>query len=151
MLINNELLLEPILYLSYYFKKNHSEYYQKLNDVNTKGNFEGWIKFYLKAIKYTSIDAYKRAKDIDNLANNLQKIISQSLKFSEIKESMLKALDILFIYPVISINALSLELNINYNQAEKIINYFTDIEVLKKEKDNFKFKPYLDLLEKDYD
>ena len=46
MLIKDKVLFAPILYPSVYFKKHHLEYYQRLDAVRTKGDFEGWIYFY---------------------------------------------------------------------------------------------------------
>ena len=63
-LLSNGLLSVPILYPSFYFKKNQQEYYEKLNAVRTRGDFEGWIIYYLKAIKEGCHDAYRRAKEI---------------------------------------------------------------------------------------
>ncbi len=79
MLLNSKLFTEPLLYLSLYFKRNHLEYYQLLDRIRTQGDFESWIKFYLKALIDSSIDAYKRAKDIEALTARLsQDIINNS-------------------------------------------------------------------------
>jgi Fic family protein len=64
-LINNRLLNEPIIYPSYYFKKNSAEYYLRLDQVRTRGNFEEWIIFYLTAIRDSSIEACNRIKVIE--------------------------------------------------------------------------------------
>lgn len=48
-----------------YFKKNSTEYYLTLNRVRTDGTFEGWIVFYLKAIKDSCIEACYRAEVIE--------------------------------------------------------------------------------------
>lgn len=45
-----KVLDRPLLYLSYYFKAYRSEYYTKLMDVRLKGDWEEWIKFFLKAV-----------------------------------------------------------------------------------------------------
>lgn len=47
-LCQQEILTKPLLYLSYYFKKNRTEYYDRLMDVRKKGDWENWIKFFLK-------------------------------------------------------------------------------------------------------
>ena len=46
-LCQQEILTKPLLYLSYYFKKNRTEYYDRLMDVRKKGDWESWIKFFL--------------------------------------------------------------------------------------------------------
>src|SRR5579863_6263143 len=67
MLVEGNLLQKTLLYPSYYFKKYQMDYYHHLNAVRTHEDFEGWIFFYLTAIRDSSIDAYKRVKDIQVL------------------------------------------------------------------------------------
>jgi len=72
MLIDSGLLTLPVLYPSYYFKKHHLEYYQRLDEVRSNGDFEGWISYYLKAIRDSAIDSHKRAKEIEALDDRLK-------------------------------------------------------------------------------
>ena len=41
-----KVLNRPLLYLSYYFKAYRSEYYARLMDIRTKGDWEAWVKFF---------------------------------------------------------------------------------------------------------
>src|SRR5665213_4092294 len=41
---------EPILYLSLYFKKHRSAYYDLLNRVRTKGDWEDWVRFFVSGV-----------------------------------------------------------------------------------------------------
>lgn len=155
MLIESNLLSEPILYPSYYFKRHHLEYYQKLDKVRTEGDFEGWIKFYLNAIKYSSIDAYKRAKEIEALSEKLQQLIQTSDQFKKSRETSLKTLPILFAYPLISINELSAQLNMSYNTAKNIISNFMSLGILVEDTQQkrgklFSFTQYLEILAKEF-
>ena len=54
----------PVLYLSYFFKKNRNKYYELLNNVRIKGEFEEWIKFFLEGICEISEDAIKSIQKI---------------------------------------------------------------------------------------
>lgn len=38
---------EPMLYLSAYLKAHQQEYYDRLTQVGTSGNYEAWIRFFL--------------------------------------------------------------------------------------------------------
>jgi len=130
------------------------DYYHHLDAVRTLGDFEGWMLFYLTAIRDSSIDAYKRAKDIQALQEKItQKIIDNSIKAPATK---LRALSLLFVHPVMSIGMLSTELDITYNTAAQIMTDFLAIGFLEetggvKRGKLFKFADYLNLLDRSYD
>ena len=50
-------LREPILYLSLYFKQHRSAYYDLLDRVRTKGDWETWLEFFLTGVRDTSEQA----------------------------------------------------------------------------------------------
>lgn len=157
MLVDSGLLSEPAIYPSYYFKKHHLEYYHKLDLVRSQGDFEGWITFYLTVIRDSSIDAYQRAQEIEALSNKLQMLILDTKPFNPKKHApKFKALSILFGSPVISINELSLQLNVSFNTAKQIIAEFIQRGLLTHETQQkrsklFTFQPYLEILEKEYE
>ncbi|MBM3579813.1 MAG: Fic family protein [Alphaproteobacteria bacterium] len=153
MLVQEKVIHAPIIYPSTYFKKHRAKYYEKLDSVRSKGDFEGWIKFYLEAIKESGIDACKRAQAIEKLEKQLSKKITSSKNFSLPETQANQALAALFQFPVISITELQNALNVSYNTANSIIQKLIKLEILKletKQKRNklFRFDGYLDLLEK---
>ncbi len=155
MLVQSSLLSEPILYPSYYFKKHQNEYYLRLDRVRTHGDFEGWITYYLTAIRDSSRDALKRAHDIKTLESNLRSAINDDKRFRKNKDIRLQALALLFNYPVTSISQLSQQLKLAYNTAHQIINDFLDLGIVSQDGEQkrnkvFQFKPYLSMLEKEY-
>ncbi len=153
MLIKDKVIFAPILYPSVYFKKHHLEYYQRLDAVRTKGDFEGWVYFYLKAIKESAGDAYKKAKEIEKLEKQLLNKVIKSKSSGLPEEQAIKTLSILFQFPVISIVELQNESQVSYNTASSIIQKLVKLDILKldeKQKRNklFRFDAYLNLLEK---
>lgn len=54
LLCAEEVLREPMLYLSLYFKQNRDEYYDRLQRVRTEGDWEGWLRFFLQGIADTA-------------------------------------------------------------------------------------------------
>ncbi len=156
MLIQDGLLSAPILYPSYYFKKHRLEYYQCLDRVRTHGDFEGWITFYLASIRDSSIDAVRRIDDIEQLREQLLKKILDNDRLSDKqKQARMRALQILFSFPVINIGELEQQLDISYNTAHQIIKELLTQGILVEENQQkrhrmYKFKKYLDILEKDY-
>lgn len=68
----------PLLYLSYYFKAYRTEYYAKLMDVRFKGDWEGWIKFFLKAVSESAEMANTAALEIHHLHQSNREALQQS-------------------------------------------------------------------------
>lgn len=46
-----QVLEHPLLYISYFFKQYKSEYYARLTDTRSKGDWESWVKFFLRGVK----------------------------------------------------------------------------------------------------
>ncbi|MCF6807571.1 Fic family protein [Thiotrichales bacterium 19S9-12] len=61
------LLSKPLLYLSLYFKTYRQEYYDYLQVVREKGDWEAWIIFFLEGVIETANQATKTAKKIIGL------------------------------------------------------------------------------------
>ena len=63
-LCNENVLRQPMLYLSLYFKTHRTEYYDLLQQVRVDGDFEKWIVFFLNAVKDTADQAITTAKKL---------------------------------------------------------------------------------------
>ena len=57
-----------MLYLSLYFKRNRQTYYDLLQDVRLKGNWEDWVRFFLAGIEETADEAAATARRLMKLA-----------------------------------------------------------------------------------
>ena len=155
MLLKEGLLSEAIIYPSYAFKKHQMEYYVALDNVRSKGDFEGWIRFYLQSLIESAEDAWARAKDIELLEKNLTKKIVDSTLFVKTREDALHMLSLLFQYPVISITEASQHLGKSYNSVGALMDKFGELRILtpgsdQKRNRTYLFKSYLDVLEQVY-
>lgn len=155
MLIDSGLIEIPILYPSYYFKRHHLEYYQRLDSVRTQGDFEGWVDFYLRAIEASSFDAYRRAKDIEQLERKIRDEIAYSPRYKKICRIAHEALSLFFQFPLISVKELSEHIGKAYNTANNLVQNFVEQKILvevteQKRNKLYSFAPYLALLEKEY-
>jgi Fic family protein len=54
------MLIQPMLYLSLYFKQNRQAYYDHLQAVRQRGTWEDWVEFFLTGV----IDTAKQATDM---------------------------------------------------------------------------------------
>ena len=66
-LINECVLREPLLYLSLYFKTHRSDYYDHLQRVRLKGDWEGWLRFFLQGVYETAQQAVETARTVLDL------------------------------------------------------------------------------------
>jgi Fic family protein len=57
LLVEREVLSEPLLYLSLYLKQHRSEYYDHLQRVRLRGEWEEWVEFFLEGICTTAESA----------------------------------------------------------------------------------------------
>lgn len=142
------ILSQPLLYLSYYFKKNRLEYYDRLMAVREKGDWEGWIKFFLKGVAITADEATSTAKEILQLKLTCEnKIVSQG--YSAIYNALL---DEVFVHPIITVNNAADTLNVSYPTASKIVDNLCKLDILfdispdQKRNKRYSFSTYLEIL-----
>ncbi len=64
LLAEAQVLHYPLLYLSLHFKTNRPEYYDRLSRVRTHGDWEGWVKFFLRGVVNTAKEASDTARQI---------------------------------------------------------------------------------------
>jgi Fic family protein len=69
---------KPLLYLSYFFKANRTEYYAKLMDVRLHSDWEAWIKFFLRGVKESAEMAAFAATEIHKLHMKDRKTLQNS-------------------------------------------------------------------------
>ena len=67
LLCAEEALLQPMLYLSLYFKTHRERYYELLQSVRTHGDWEAWVEFFLEGVLETSEQATRAARRIMEL------------------------------------------------------------------------------------
>lgn len=66
-LCNEQILAEPLLYLSLYFKTHRADYYDHLQRVRLEGDWEGWLRFFLQGVFETSQQAVETARTLMEL------------------------------------------------------------------------------------
>jgi Fic family protein len=93
------LLPQPLLYLSAFFERHQQEYYRLLLAVSQSGAWSEWITYFLRGVADQSRDAIKRSSQLLDLWYEYRKRL-QSARTSTL---MLRLVDELFSYPVISV------------------------------------------------
>ena len=67
LLCTQGILKEPILYLSLYLKTHRQDYYDLLQRVRERGDWEAWLAFFLEGIAETSRQAADTARELRDL------------------------------------------------------------------------------------
>lgn len=150
-LVSVGILDKPLLYISDFFEKNKSLYYEKLTQVRDKNDLIGWILFFLQAIETTAIEAVDSLREIMALKETIS--IEKISKLGRKVPSAIKLLDILFQKPVISAQMVSQRVGLTPKAANNLIADFVRLEILKETTGNkrnrsFIFEQYLEILSK---
>jgi Fic family protein len=124
MLINNGILHSPVLYLSLYLKLNRVEYYDRLSEVRLKGNYEQWVKFFLRGVIETCDDGIKTIENINSI------ITLDEEKLGKKSEAVSKVFNYLKEHPIISIGSTSATLNLSYNTVATVVDKMVKANIL---------------------
>ncbi len=68
LLCEQQVLKEPMLYLSLYFKTHRQYYYELLGNVRLTGDWEAWLDFFADAIIVTATQAVETAQQLLELS-----------------------------------------------------------------------------------
>ena len=146
-LCHQKILSQPLLYLSYYFKKNRLEYYDRLMDVRLKGDWESWIKFFLRGVAEVSDEAIDTAKSILLMKKEYENLLA---KYHN--QIYFNLLELLFSNSVITKQTVSHNLHISVPTASRAVELFckenilTDIDPQKQRYKRYAFSRYIDIL-----
>ena len=141
-------LSTPALYISYFLKKNRVEYYDRMTEVRTKGNYEQWVRFFLQAIKECAEDAILTIDKLDALHQKNTAIING---LGRTTKNALLLFNYLETNPIIDIKKTSQALGVSYNTVATQVKSFMDLGILVQTNSSirnrtFSYKEYLDIL-----
>lgn len=141
------ILSQPLLYLSYYFKQNRLDYYDRLMEARKKGDWENWIKFFLTGVAIVADEATETATSIINMKEkygNLE-IIKNNANYQ-------KLLEALFEHPIVTKKEVAKMLDIAHQTASTIVAEFCSESILvdvtpeMSRNKRFSFAQYISLL-----
>lgn len=124
------ILSKPLLYLSYFFKLNRLEYYQHLRKVHDEGDWEAWLKFFLRGIYEVAQEATITAQRIVQLREFHRDIIAKN--FSRSSGHAYQLLEYLYQRPIITINSAIKATGISYANANKLVTKFQEYGILRE-------------------
>lgn len=144
-LVSNDVLKKPSLYLSDFFEKNKTYYYDNLMTVRLTNNLTQWVKFFLVGVIETSKESIQVFKDIIALKNNIETVRLPKLGSKVEKGQLL--MKQLFQVPITDSKQVSDLLKISASTANRLIKDLIDLEILSeltgyKRNRKFMFKEY---------
>jgi len=129
-LVSNDVLKKPSLYLSDFFERHRSFYYDNLMTVRLTSNMIQWIKFFLVGVIETSKESIQVFKDIISLKTDLE--INRIPKLgSRIKKAQ-KLLKHLYQKPITDSKQVAEILNIAPSSANRLIKDMVDLRILEE-------------------
>ena len=125
-LMENGLLSSPALYISYFLKRNRLEYYDRMNEVRIKGDYEQWIRFFLKALSESARDAIETTEKLSDLHDKNLEILSTIPR----NANLLKLFAYLEQQPIIEISKTADFLGLAYNTISKAVDIMQEKGIL---------------------
>ena len=143
-LVHDDILKRPLLYLSYYFKLNRQEYYERLNNIRNKGDWEGWLKFFLKGVYEVSQQATETAQKTIALQER------DRVRFVNSPDG-LRLMDHLFMNPLVTIHEIRRLTGISHATAGRLVKQMTELGILDEitgyaRNRKFLYKDYFNIL-----
>lgn len=138
-LCSEELLPQPLLYLSAYFEKHREEYYKYLLGISLRGDWENWIMFFLDAINSQSSDAINRSDQLLAVWHGYK----EQLQEAKASVLLLRLVDELFAYPVITNRLASEKLGITPRATQMNIAKLISFGIIKETTGNQRNRVYI--------
>lgn len=150
-LMEHRLLAKPVIYVSYFLKKNQIEYYDRISEVRRSGNYEQWVTFFLEALSAAAGDALDTIEQLWKLhEDNLARLP----KSNRARDTSRLLLDYLEQHPIIDIKHTAADLGVSFNTISTAIVKLTQLGILIETTNAsrnrvFAYEQYLNILRKD--
>ena len=150
-LIEKGYISKPIIYISYFLKKNQIEYYDRISEVRRSGNYEQWIAFFLEAVSAAAKDSLATVEKLSELHDkNIEMLPITTRKTDNVK----RLFEYVERYPIIDIRRTATDLNVSYNTISSAVRKLVQAGVLVEKTNSarnrvFAYEDYLNILRKD--
>lgn len=121
-----ELLPQPVLYLSAFFERHRTEYYERLLAVSQRAEWQAWIAYFLTGVCSQAQDARDRSKRLLDLRETYR-VRLQSARASAL---LLRLVDELFAAPALTISRAAAVLDVTQRAAQHNVDKLVGAGVL---------------------
>ena len=148
MLCDQKALIRPVLYLSHFFKGYRQEYYDHLQYVRDRGDWESWLTFFLTGVFVVSQQATRTARRILTMREHHRQMITAQL--GRTAGNGHRVLEHLYQKPFISVAEVQALLASTYPVANNIVTKLIEHGILQeitggKRNRRFKYTDYVNL------
>jgi Fic family protein len=146
LLMHRGALRRPLLCLSVYLKENRAEYYDRLTAIRRRGDWEGWLRFFLRGVAATADEATSTAERIFELREaHRAQVLDHRLG-----PNALKLLSLLFASPIVNVNFVSSHIGVTFATANKLLARFEQLGLVReitgqRRSRRFRYDPYVRL------
>lgn len=145
---HDQLLSQPLLYLSLFFKQHRAEYYRLLDLVRTEGDWESWLDFFLEGVEHTATNAVNTAKRLLALFQQDERTIQGSRRAAS---TALRVFRVLCERPLLTVNQVCGRAKISFPAAARALETLADLntvrEITGRHRNRvFAYQKYLDIL-----
>ena len=123
-----QLLSQPLLNLSVYFERYRQEYYDHLLAVSQRGDWEGWLRFFMHGVSTQARDGLKRMERLQSIRSQYQSFV-ESEKNSE---RMAAVIDFLFGRPIFNTRQLAGSLQMPFKTARQYIDKLVQAGIVRE-------------------
>jgi Fic family protein len=123
-LVEQKILSKPLLYLSAFFEKNKSLYYNNLTFVRTKNDMKQWLKYFLVGIAETAENATQTLSNILEMKTRLELTIHTN--FGKRANNAILLLQYLLKKPIVSVNQVKTITQSSYKTANDLVTDFVN-------------------------
>ena len=120
------LLPQPLLNLSIYIERYRQEYYDHLLSVSRRGDWEAWLRFFLRGVSEQARDSVVRMERLRGIRVKYQPVINADRN----SDRMAAIVDFLFSRPILSIRQVADGLNIPFKTAQDYIEKLEQAGIL---------------------
>jgi Fic family protein len=150
LLCEKKVLLKPVLYLSHFFKRNRSSYYDHLQAVRDHGAWEAWLHFFLRGVLEVSKEATDTARVILALREQHRQLITDH--FGRAAANGHRVLEYLYQRPIVSVGEIQTLIGTSYPAANNLVNQFKQHAILhemtgQKRNRKFLYQSYFQLFQ----
>jgi Fic family protein len=144
------ILSRPLLYLSFFLKRNRAEYYALLNAVRTEGAYEDWLAFFLRGVIEVSEEAERSAQEIIALRESVvDRLFANGIGGA----GAVRLAYSLFERPIVTAGDATRLLGLSQPAANALVNRFVEAGILrettgKQRYKRYEFREYLAILER---